>query len=147
MGVGILGHGYEGRTIDEYISDLLAWNVQTLVDVRLNAISRKKGFSKRALSEALSNAGITYLHRPSLGNPKDNRDGFWNPGSAAAEVAHKNFRAALEGEEAQAAIQEIAHLASTEQIVLLCFESDERCCHRALVREAVNDELYQLAAV
>lgn len=147
MSAGILGHGYEGRTIEEYISDLLAWNVKTLVDVRLNAISRKKGFSKRALSEALSNAGITYLHRPSLGNPKENRDGFWNPGSAAAEVAHENFRTVLEGDEAQAAIHEIAHLASTEQVVLLCFESDERCCHRAIVREAVKDELYAPAGV
>lgn len=142
MDAGILGHGYEGRSIDEYISDLLAWKVQTLVDVRLNAISRKKGFSKRALSEALSNAGIAYLHRPSLGNPKDNRDGFWNPGSAAAEVAHENFRATLQSDEAQAAIHEIAHLASTEQVVLLCFEADERCCHRALIRDAVIEELY-----
>lgn len=147
MDTGVLGHGYEGRTIDEYIADLVVWNVRTLVDVRLNAISRKKGFSKRALGEALENAGISYLHRPELGNPKDNRDGFWEPGSEAAGKAHERFRALLNEEKAEAAIQEITHLASSERVALLCFESNESCCHRSLILDAVKEELYGLAAV
>ncbi|MGP5391500.1 DUF488 domain-containing protein [Glutamicibacter arilaitensis] len=147
MDTGVLGLGYEGKTIDEYISDLLAWNVQTLIDVRLNAISRKKGFSKRALGEALDNAGITYLHRPELGNPKDNRDGFWSPGSPEAELAHRRYRAAISDAKANAAIQEITHLASTERVALLCFEADERCCHRSIILEAAKEELYAPAGV
>src|SRR5215475_5885808 len=72
----IVGVGYEGRTIDDFVVDLAARGVEVLADVRLTPISRKKGFSKRQLAQALAAVGITYQHLPELGNPKDNRAGF-----------------------------------------------------------------------
>lgn len=50
--------------------------VDVLVDVRLNPISRKKGFSKSSLQQALGAARIEYRHERQLGNPKSNRDPF-----------------------------------------------------------------------
>src|SRR5690606_35497866 len=46
--MSISGIGYEGLTLEAFISKLRIRGVQTLVDVRPNAISRKRGFSKRA---------------------------------------------------------------------------------------------------
>ena len=46
--------GYEGRAIDEYMNLLLENHVKVLCDVRKNPISRKRGFSKTALSEELN---------------------------------------------------------------------------------------------
>ena len=69
-GDGVIGIGYEGENVDSLVAKLLAWKIAVLVDVRLNAISRKRGFSKRSLSEALDAVGITYVHLPNLGQPQ-----------------------------------------------------------------------------
>lgn len=136
--VWIMGHGYEGRTIDEYIGDLHAWDVDVVVDVRLNAISRKKGFSKTALRAALADAGICYEHRPELGNPKDNRAGFWEPGTAGHRDAVSRFAASLTGAPSVATLGELAAMATEQRVVLLCFEADEQCCHRRVVLDRVK---------
>lgn len=54
--------GYEGRELDTFVDDLVAQRVQVLVDVRLNPISRKRGFSKTRLTEALWAAGTGLKH-------------------------------------------------------------------------------------
>ena len=59
--------GYEKRSVDEYISLLLANDVALVIDVRKNPLSRKKGFSKKALANSLSHVGISYRHMPELG--------------------------------------------------------------------------------
>ena len=75
-GQQMIGIGYEGCDLAEFIERLRLSSVTLLVDVRLNPISRKRGFSKTALSGALADAGIAYDHMRSLGNPKWNRPGF-----------------------------------------------------------------------
>ncbi len=54
--------GYQSRTIAEVVDLLVEAGVDILVDVRLNAISRKKGFSKSALASAMRKADIEYRH-------------------------------------------------------------------------------------
>ena len=51
--------GYEGRSVDELADALVEAGVSVLVDVREDAISRKRGLSKRALAEKLESRGIT----------------------------------------------------------------------------------------
>ena len=43
--------------------------VERLIDVRELPISRRRGFAKTALGEALAAEGVEYLHMRSLGNP------------------------------------------------------------------------------
>lgn len=142
---GIIGVGYEGHDISSFIHHLQPWKIDVLVDVRLNAISRKKGFSKTALASALAEVGIRYEHLPVLGNPKDNRDGFWAPGTNAAVQAHDKYRELLLSDSAQAAVHYLAQRAADEHVALLCFEASEACCHRRLVLEAVSAETAALA--
>lgn len=141
---GIIGVGYEGHDISSFIDSLQPWKIDVLVDVRLNAISRKKGFSKTALSSALAEAGIRYQHLPCLGNPKDNRDGFWAPGTNAAVHAHERYRELLSTDPARASLRNLAELAMTERVALLCFEASEIRCHRRLVLEAIQAEAADL---
>ena len=131
--------GYEGKTIDEVVASLHTWGVGTLIDVRLNAISRKKGFSKTALRTGLESNGLGYLHLPQLGNPKDNRAGFYSPGTQAATTAHENYLRALEEPAALAAMDEIERLAVTSGAALLCFEAHRSMCHRDLVLRRMLD--------
>ena len=49
--------GYEGLTIEAFIERLKQARVQLIVDVHELPLSRKKGFSKNALRNAL--AGVT----------------------------------------------------------------------------------------
>ena len=62
--------GYEGRALEDFLDALIAQGVETLVDVRELPISRKKGFSKSALTSAVEARGISYVHIPQLGSPR-----------------------------------------------------------------------------
>ncbi|NMR29107.1 DUF488 domain-containing protein [Arthrobacter sp. SF27] len=141
---GIIGVGYEGSDMESFLNGLVGWGVNTLVDVRLNAISRKKGFSKRALKEGLAQAGISYLHLPALGNPKDNRDGFASPGGAD-NAAHARYKELLQTGQAQEALRELADLATQERVAVLCFEASELGCHRRFVLDAVKQSMRERA--
>ena len=59
--------GYQGRSLEEFLAVLRREGIGCVVDVRRNALSRKPGFSKTALREALAGAGIDYLHLRRLG--------------------------------------------------------------------------------
>lgn len=141
----ILGLGYEGITIDDYLQSLKEWNIDVVVDVRLNPISRKSGFSKTKLSEAIRDAGMDYIHRRELGNPKENRAGFTEPASPTGRAAHQRYRDILDTESGREALEEVADLARSNRVALLCFEANERCCHRKLIREAVIADVSQEA--
>lgn len=135
--VGIVGVGYEGRAIDEFVAELLGMGVTRLVDVRMTPISRKRGFSKSALSQALAAGGIAYEHRRELGNPKENRPGF---GGTAAELrsAREVYASRLHDAESAAALDALAETARRELVALLCFEADESRCHRQVVMRALE---------
>lgn len=129
---GLTGAGYEGQEIGAFVMELADRGVTRLVDVRLTPISRKPGFSKTALREALTDVGIAYEHRRELGNPKDNRPGF-----AGTEHELSNAKRAyanrLATPEAQAALAQLRDYAEQEHVALLCFEADEHRCHREVV--------------
>jgi transcriptional regulator with XRE-family HTH domain len=136
MSHGIVSVGYEGRTIEAFVADLQRAGVRTVADVRLNAISRKAGFSKTRLKEALSAAGIGYRHLRSLGNAKENRQPFWD---GRVEEGRRVFRETLRSPEAEASLLELANMAADEVIAVLCFESDVEMCHRKVIIDEVSD--------
>ncbi|MBZ4487676.1 DUF488 domain-containing protein [Microbacterium sp. cx-55] len=136
--MSIEGIGYEGQTVDALVSKLRIRGVATLVDVRLNAISRKRGFSKRALAAALAEAGIAYVHMPVLGNQRDNRAGYGELDSPLARQVRERFTAELEAQGARKALEELADLARTGPVAVFCYEADEQHCHREQVLEQVR---------
>jgi uncharacterized protein (DUF488 family) len=129
---GIVGVGYEGRAIGEFAEDLVKQGIDRLVDVRLTPISRKPGFSKSALREALAQVGVAYEHRAELGNPKSNRAGFGGD-DQARQVARDMFAEVLRHHDAQAAISALAASSERERVAVLCFEADQGRCHRDVV--------------
>ncbi|MEU6036039.1 DUF488 domain-containing protein [Actinomadura sp. NPDC047616] len=134
---GLTGFGYQGHDLGSFLALLSADGVSLLVDVRLTPISRKRGFSKRALSEALASVGIDYEHARPLGNPKDNRAGFSGP-REELEAARRKFSAELARPAAQEWLAMIGEWASRRRVALLCFEADQERCHRDVVAAAVQ---------
>ena len=143
---GLFGVGYEGTTIASFVDQLVLEGCTTLVDVRLNAVSRKPGFSKRRLGEALAAAGITYQHRPELGNPKDNREGFGASG-AAFDAAVRTYAAGLDRGSAATAIEELARTGRAQRVAVLCFESDDARCHRQVILSRAGGRKPAVSAV
>jgi uncharacterized protein (DUF488 family) len=64
--LNVLTIGYEGAALEDFLSTLKRARVSLLLDVREIALSRRKGFSKSALSAALSSFGIDYRHERAL---------------------------------------------------------------------------------
>lgn len=125
--------GYEGRSVTDLIESLRAQSVRVLVDVRLTPLSRKKGLSKTALSQALAGAGIGYVHYRQLGNPKDNREEF-RQGSPASR---QRYRDLLEAGPAADALRHVSELLDEGVVALLCFERDHSQCHRGVVADVL----------
>jgi uncharacterized protein (DUF488 family) len=143
----VIGIGYQGLTLGALIAQLTAEGVDVLIDIRLNAISRKAGYSKRALSAALAEAGIEYVHDPRLGNPKHNRAGYAELASPAGQAARDQFRSMLATDASATALRELADRLDEHTVALLCFEADERHCHRQQVIESVRELRDSLAVV
>jgi uncharacterized protein (DUF488 family) len=137
----ILTIGYEAATPPRLIEALRAERVATLVDVRALANSRRPGFAKRALSAALEEAGIGYLHLPALGTPAAGREAAR---SGRPQEMRRIFARHLEGTEPQAALAGLRDRAGRERVCLLCLEADPAQCHRTLVAEAVGMEVRHL---
>ena len=131
----IVSIGYEQRDVSELIGLLKANGVVTLVDVRLNPVSRKKGFSKKALAAAMGDAGIEYRHERELGNPKENRDPF----RRGLESARQRYRSHLQNGGCSA-YERVIDLASTSRIALLCYERDHDQCHRSCILETAQTD-------
>lgn len=134
----VIGIGYEGADIESFVSRLRLRGVQRVVDVRLNPLSRKKGFSKTRLREALAAADIEYTHLRALGNPKSNRVGFSLTEGEDAAASRAAYAAVLERAEARAALEQIRAFSTVESVALLCFEAADGHCHRELVLKALE---------
>jgi uncharacterized protein (DUF488 family) len=127
--------GYEDLTLGAFVDRLVGSKVTTLFDVRLNASSRRPGFSKKALSGALEAAGISYVHERDLGNPQANRDSFRaGDGTQGREVMHE----LLVGP-GDAAVRRLVERARLERVAVMCVERDRSRCHRDVVTDRVAE--------
>lgn len=128
--------GYEGADIAAFISTLAEAGVRTVADIRDVPVSRKKGFSKNKLAEALDEAGISYVHLKQLGDPKEGRDAMKRGDRKRfLTVFHEH----IGRKEAQLALGELAERVATSETVLLCYERDPRHCHRTIVASMLQD--------
>ena len=126
--------GYEGVTQAEFLAALQAAGVKRVIDIRAVPNSRRPGFSKTPLRNALAEAGIDYVHLRALGTPADGR--------AAARAGKQTelkriYAGQLELPEAMAESAQMLSLATEEPSALLCYERDPAECHRSLLIAAV----------
>ncbi|MCK0530377.1 DUF488 domain-containing protein [Sphingobium agri] len=122
--------GYEGAEISHFLETLRDCGIQRVIDIRDVPVSRKPGFSKRALCAALEKQGISYSHFKPLGDPKAGRDAMRR---GDYEAFSKIYNAHLALETGQRALKEAIELASRQSSALLCFERSPKECHRTIV--------------
>lgn len=127
--------GYEGLDVDAFMSLLAEHGIETVVDIRELPLSRKPGFSKKALAGVLNLTGLEYVHMVNLGCPKPVRDRYREDGNWKRYT--NGFLKHLKTQEA--AIAELSELASSSTCALLCYEADFNFCHRSMVADAVRE--------
>ena len=126
--------GYEGATMGEFLAALQSAGVERVIDVRAVPNSRRPGFSKTPLCNALAEVGIDYVHLRALGTPAAGRE--------AARAGRKAeldriYAGQLETPEAMAEGAMMLDLAAEKPSALLCYERDPACCHRTLLWQAL----------
>ena len=129
--------GYESTTVGEFLSALQQAGVKRVIDVRAVPNSRRPGFSKTPLSNALKEVGIDYVHLRALGTPADGR-------AAARAGRHEEleriYAGQLELPEAIAQGAQMVDLAQELPSAVLCYERDPSGCHRTLLLDAVASD-------
>jgi hypothetical protein len=130
--------GYERAELSDFLATLSFCGVETLVDIRDRAQSRRPGFSKSSLSSALAEVGINYIHLPALGDPKEGREAA-RRGDFTKFLSI--FSAVMTTEVAKEALTNLKFIASTQNICLMCFERDQNECHRKIVADHLERAL------
>lgn len=130
--------GYERhKHVQDFARMLSDAGVERLVDVRELPISRRRGYAKTALDEAVGNVGVEYVHVKLLGNPKPFRDLYK---SGRADEGRRRYEAFLLAGR-QDALRELAVLLGSKRTALMCVEHDAAVCHRSVIIDALRDEL------
>ena len=127
--------GYEGLNVDAFLSLLTEHRIDTVVDVRELPLSRKRGFSKRALGNLLNLSGREYVHMVELGCPRHVRYRYREDGNWKRYT--QGFLRYLKTQDD--AIAELSGLVAASNCALLCYEADSNFCHRSMVADAVKD--------
>jgi uncharacterized protein (DUF488 family) len=128
--------GYEGHSLESYLTILLKSGVTILCDVRRNPISRKYGFSKNTLARGCEGVGIRYEHLPELGIASEQRQSLDTQADYDALFAdYERTWLPKQG----AALKKIqSWIDGGERVTLTCYEHQPNQCHRHCVAEALE---------
>jgi uncharacterized protein (DUF488 family) len=121
--------GYAGRTLTEFVRLLVDSDVERVVDVRALPLSRRRGFSKSALSATLAEHGIEYVHIRRAGNP-------YRACKEDIERCLSLYACYLDDE--PEVVVEVEGALQARRSALLCVEADPRDCHRSVIADRLR---------
>lgn len=126
--------GHSTRTFEEFLELLQSFRIEMLADIRSFPGSRRyPHFNKEALSAALKNNGIDYVHLPELGGRRKP-----NPDSTNTAWRHPSFRGYADYMQTPAfvkAIEKLEGLAMQHRLAYMCSEAVWWRCHRSMVSD------------
>ena len=127
--------GYEGIDQSQFLSWLSNYKINVVADVRDLPLSRKKGFSKSALSDFLEKNKIAYINFRELGAPKELRTFLFQ--TKDYKTYFKKYKNIVSKN--SAAIDTILDtIKDGKNVALLCYEKDPSTCHRSVVADEVK---------
>ena len=131
----IFTFGYQALTLREFLSVLSRNGVKRIIDIRFNPISRKPGFSKKALCSGARKIGIDYIHMGQLGIDGKKRKNLKTENDY--NILLDEYETSLDNGLA-VAVEQAAILACETPSVLICYESDSNMCHRSRLAKILN---------
>jgi uncharacterized protein (DUF488 family) len=129
--------GYEKAALGDVLRTLKQAGVETLIDTRAVAASRRAGFSKKMLAASLEAEGIRYLHLQKLGTPAEGREAAR---SGDYDKLWKIYGKHIKTAAARAELEELETLLKKgSRLCLLCFEREPTECHRSKIAEIMQE--------
>lgn len=125
--------GYEHKSIDKYLHQLIENNIHTLIDVRANSYSMKREFIGKNLAHQCNFLGIEYLHMPEVGIPTEYR----KKSTSKAEL-FKIYKEDLLPQHKGRIGEMIKLLDERKRVALTCFEASYGECHRNILAEEIE---------
>ncbi len=130
--------GYEGRSLERYLNQLIEEKIGVLCDVRRNPVSMKFGFSKRQLQNAVEKLGIAYVHMPELGIESNKRRELNSPDDYQALFKEYTRTTLVQNSDSLQTIMNL--MKEYRRVALTCFEADHEFCHRGCVADALAQQ-------
>ncbi len=129
--------GHSTLPIEDFISLLNSYGIETLVDIRTVPRSRHNPqFNTEALAASLTEAGIEYRHMKELGGlrhaHKDSPNKGWRNDS------FRGYADYMQTDEFRQALDELIDLGKKKRTAIMCAEAVPWRCHRSLVADALN---------
>lgn len=133
----VLTIGHSTRPVQEFVELLQAHAVKKLVDVRTVPRSRyNPQFNRDTLPNALTQAGISYVHMLGLGGLRHPRAD--SPNSGWRNDSFRGFADYMQTPEFAAGLDALIELAREDQIALMCAEAVPWRCHRSLIADTLT---------
>ncbi len=129
--------GYEGKSLERYLNQLIIQTITVLCDIRRNPVSRKYGFSKRQLQGAVEGLGIRYVHLPELGVASYQRKRLHSLMDYRTFFDHYVETTLKQCDGRLAQIVDL--IQGFGRVALTCFEADHNYCHRYRVATALQE--------
>lgn len=126
-GVPLYTIGHSNRSVEEFVTALHRHGVDAIADVRSQPSSQRfPQFSRNALSVALRDAGIAYVHLGDELGARRNEPECYVGGQVQYEIAARTpaFRRGIE---------RIVKGSERYTIALMCAERDPLACHRTIL--------------
>jgi uncharacterized protein (DUF488 family) len=128
--------GYEGISLEEYLTKLIINDVKVLIDVRNNPISMKYGFSKNQLQNACKSVSMDYIHIPEVGIVSEQRQALNS--QKDYDLLFNRYRSEKLPQTQKEQKHILSLLKSKKRIALTCFEANICQCHRKHLAEAIT---------
>jgi Protein of unknown function, DUF488 len=128
--------GYEGRSPEGFLNELIQRNVDVLCDVRRNAVSMKYGFSGKTLKKHCEDVGIRYVHIPDLGISSEKRKQVAT--KSEFENLFEEYATNIVNKQ-QSLVELIGYIYEYNRVALTCFERDATSCHRHKLVNALSE--------
>lgn len=135
--------GYQGETLNNFLKKLRAKDITVVVDVREIPLSRKNGFSKNHLSQALRKHNIEYHHFEELGSPSTLRAELKINGDYLDFFSSYREHAKKEGR----SIRRLLNTIDSKHSALMCFEKNCELCHRTILASELLKRNRQLKVI
>lgn len=126
--------GHSTRSLEEFVTMLLSFNIKVIADIRSFPGSRKfPQFNKEALEISLPQNNIQYVHIKELGGRRKANPGSKN--TAWRHVAFRSYADYMETTSFRDGIKQLEQIALKQTTAYMCSEAVWWRCHRSMVSD------------
>lgn len=131
--------GHSTRTLEEFISMLSSFKIETLIDVRSYPGSKKfPHFNKENLSVHLEKNGIRYIHLKDLGGRRtpdpNSKNTVWK------NASFRGYADYMETNEFKNAADKLTEIAADFRTAIMCSEAVWWRCHRSMISDYLKTD-------